>query len=135
MATTKHNEATATEAVAEKKPRLSRVERLRLELAEANAKQQGRLAKKIEAIETRLSNRRAQLAKVQAEIDAIEAELAEARAEGPIVSDGVGETSIRNRQGTESDETTEADESDESDETTEADESDETTEADESEAE
>ena len=111
MATTKHNEATATEAVAEKKPRLSRVERLRLELAEANAKQQGRLAKKIAAIETRLSNRRAQLAKVQAEIDAIEAELAEARAEGPIVSDGVGETSIRNRQGTESDETTEADES------------------------
>ena len=98
MATTKKPETTdevvedtTTTAVKERKPRLSRLERLKKELEEAKAKDIERVQKKHAGIKAKLENKLVQLAKIQDEINELQAELDQARNEMPLVTDGVGD--------------------------------------------
>ena len=91
MATTKKPET--TNEVTERKPRMSRLERLKKELEEAKAKEIERVQKKHAGIKAKLENKLAQLAKIQDEVHALQAELDQARNEMPIVTDGVGDVS------------------------------------------
>ena len=75
----------------ERKPRLSRLERLKLELAEAKAKEIERVQKKHVGIKAKLENKLVQLAKIQDEINELQTELDQARNELPIVTDGIGD--------------------------------------------
>ena len=75
----------------ERKPRLSRLERLKLELAEAKAKEIERVQKKHVGIKAKLENKLVQLAKIQDEIIELQTELDQARNELPIVTDGIGD--------------------------------------------
>ena len=89
MATTKKPET--TDEVTERKPRLSRLERLTKELEEAKAKEIERVQKKYAGIKAKLENKLVQLAKIQDEINELQAELDQARNEMPIVTDGIGD--------------------------------------------
>ena len=98
MATTKKPETTdevvedtTTDETKERKPRMSRLERLKKELAEAKAKEIERVQKKHAGIKAKLENKLVQLAKIQDEINELQAELDQARNEMPIVTDGIGD--------------------------------------------
>ena len=98
MATTKKPETTdevvedtTTDETKERKPRMSRLERLKKELAEAKAKEIERVQKKHAGIKAKLENKLVQLAKIQDEIKELQAELNQARNEMPIVTDGIGD--------------------------------------------
>ena len=98
MATTKKPETTdevvedtTTTEPKERKPRMSRLERLKKELAEAKAKEIERVQKKHAGIKAKLENKLVQLAKIQDEINELQAELDQARNEMPIVTDGIGD--------------------------------------------
>ena len=97
MATTKKPETTdevvedTTTENKERKPRMSRLERLKKELAEAKAKEIERVQKKHAGIKAKLENKLVQLAKIQDEINELQAELDQARNEMPIVTDGIGD--------------------------------------------
>ena len=98
MATTKKPETTdevvedtTTTETTERKPRMSRFERLKMELAEAKAKEIERVQKKHAGIKAKLENKLVQLAKIQDEINELQAELDQARNEMPIVTDGIGD--------------------------------------------
>ena len=86
------NTTTETETeTKERKPRMSRLERLKKELAEAKAKEIERAQKKHAGIKAKLENKLVQLAKIQDEINELQAELDQARNEMPIVTDGIGD--------------------------------------------
>ena len=86
------NTTTETETeTKERKPRMSRLERLKKELAEAKAKEIERAQKKHAGIKAKLENKLVQLAKIQDEINELYAELDQARNEMPIVTDGIGD--------------------------------------------
>ena len=98
MATTKNPETTdevvedtTTDEPKERRPRMSRLERLKKELAEAKAKEIERVQKKHAGIKAKLENKLIQLAKIQVEINELQAELDQARNEMPIVTDGIGD--------------------------------------------
>ena len=79
-----------------KAPRLSTIERLQLQLAEAEAKQKARDAKKVDAIKEQYSAALVRLEKAQAKVDELRAKLDELDATGDTtdgvdVTDGVGE--------------------------------------------
>ena len=96
MATTKKPETT-DEVVEDttdrpsRKPRMSRLERLKKELAEAKAKEIERVQKKHAGIKAKLENKLVQLVKIQDEVNELQAELDQARNELPIVTDGIGD--------------------------------------------
>lgn len=75
----------------EKAPRLSTIERLQRQLAEAEAKQKERDAKKIDAIKEQYNAAQARLDKALAKVNELAAKLYELENPGTIVTDGVGE--------------------------------------------
>lgn len=79
----------------EKAPRLSTIERLQQQLAEAEAKQKERDAKKIDAIREQYTAAQARLEKAQAKVNELAAKLHELESpdttDGVDVTDGVGE--------------------------------------------
>lgn len=77
-----------------KAPRLSTIERLQLQLAEAEAKQKERDAKKVDAIKEQYSAALARLEKAQAKVDELSAKLHELENSDTIVTDGVGEPTV-----------------------------------------
>ena len=78
-----------------KAPRLSTIERLQLQLAEAEAKQKARDAKKVATIKEQYSAALVRLEKAQAKVDELAAKLHELEnpdtTDGVDVTDGVGE--------------------------------------------
>lgn len=74
-----------------KAPRLSTIERLQLQLAEAEAKQKERDAKKVDAIKEQYSAALVRLEKAQAKVDELRDKLDELENPDTIVTDGVGE--------------------------------------------
>ena len=79
-----------------KAPRLSTIERLQLQLAEAEAKQKARDAKKVDAIKEQYSAALVRLEKAQAKVDELRTKLDELDATGGTTdgvddTDGVGE--------------------------------------------
>ena len=111
------NTTTETETeTKERKPRMSRLERLKKELAEAKAKEIERVQKKHAGIKAKLENKLIQLAKIQDEINELYAELDQARNEMPIVTDGIGDVPQPEPEVDETDEDDEDDEVDETDE-------------------
>ena len=77
-----------------KAPRLSTIERLQLQLAEAEAKQKERDAKKVDAIKEQYSAALARLEKAQAKVDELSAKLHELENSDTLVTDGVGEPTV-----------------------------------------
>ena len=76
----------------EKAPRLSTIERLQRQLAEAEAKQKERDAKKVDAIKEQYAAALARLDKAQAKVDELRAKLNELDVTADtIATDGVGE--------------------------------------------
>ena len=75
----------------EKVPRLSTIERLQLQLAEAEAKQRAREQKKVSAYREQYVAAVARLEKAQAKVDELSAKLHELENPDTIVTDGVGE--------------------------------------------
>lgn len=75
----------------EKAPRLSTIERLQRQLAEAEAKQKERDAKKIDAIKEQYTAAQARLDKALAKVNELADKLYELENPGTIVTDGVGE--------------------------------------------
>ena len=73
-----------------KAPRLSTIERLQLQLAEAEAKQKARDAKKVDAIKEQYTAAQARLEKAQAKVNELAAKLHEL--ENPGTTDGVDDT-------------------------------------------
>ena len=79
----------------EKTPRLSTIERLQRQLAEAEAKQKERNAKRVDAIKEQYAAALARLDKAQAKVDELRAKLNELDVTADtIVSDGVGEPTV-----------------------------------------
>lgn len=76
---------------AERKPRRSAIERLQEELRAAQEAEANRARKKIANAKAKLENLLVQKAKLEDRIAAAEAELAGAKAELPLVTDGVGQ--------------------------------------------
>ena len=74
-----------------KAPRLSTIERLQLQLAEAEAKQRAREQKKVSAYREQYVAAVARLEKAQAKVDELSAKLHELENPDTIVTDGVGE--------------------------------------------
>ena len=74
-----------------KAPRLSTIERLQLQLAEAEAKQRAREQKKVSAYREQYVAAVARLEKAQAKVDELAAKLHELENPDTIVTDGVGE--------------------------------------------
>ena len=74
-----------------KAPRLSTIERLQLQLAEAEAKQKERDAKKVDAIKEQYSAALVRLEKAQAKVNELAAKLHELENPDTIATDGVGE--------------------------------------------
>ena len=81
------------ETVAEKEPvvKLSRVERLQQELREAEEKQQARGLKKLSALQEQRAGYQTRAAQLQEKIADLDAQIKQARAELPIITDGVGQ--------------------------------------------
>lgn len=79
----------------EKAPRLSTIERLQRQLAEAEAKQKERNTKRVNAIKEQYAAALVRLEKAQAKVDELRAKLDELEnpdtTDGVDVSDGVGE--------------------------------------------
>ena len=73
-----------------KAPRLSTIERLQLQLAEAEAKQKERNAKKVDAIKEQYTAAQARLDKVRAKVNELAAKLYEL--ETPGTTDGADDT-------------------------------------------
>ena len=74
-----------------KAPRLSTIERLQLQLAEAEAKQRAREQKKVSAYREQYVAAVTRLEKAQAKVDELSAKLHELENPDTIVTDGVGE--------------------------------------------
>ena len=74
-----------------KAPRLSTIERLQLQLAEAEAKQKERDAKKVAALKEQYTAAQARLDKELAKVNELAAKLHELENPDTIVTDGVGE--------------------------------------------
>lgn len=85
----KKNTTPATKT--ERKPRRSAIERLQEELRAAQEAEANRARKKIANAKAKLENLLIQKAKLEDRIAVVEAELAEAKAELPLVTDGVGQ--------------------------------------------
>jgi flagellar biosynthesis chaperone FliJ len=81
-----------TDETTDKKPRLSRVERLAQELENARVKEQARAEKKVVAIQEKLDRVAEKLLAIHAERDELQQQLAEARNAAPLVTDGIGFT-------------------------------------------
>ena len=81
-----------------KAPRLSTIERLQLQLAEAEAKQKERNTKRVNAIKEQYAAAVGRLEKAQAKVDELPAKLHELEnpdtTDGVDVSDGVGEPTV-----------------------------------------
>ena len=77
-----------------KAPRLSTIERLQLQLAEAEAKQRAREQKKVSAYREQYVAAVARLEKAQAKVDELSAKLHELENPDTIVTDGVGEPTV-----------------------------------------
>ena len=75
----------------QKAPRLSTIERLQLQLAEAEAKQRAREQKKVETYREQYVAAVGRLEKAQAKVDELAAKLRELENPDTIVTDGVGE--------------------------------------------
>ena len=103
MATTK-NTAPDTTVVEEKKPRISRVERLRQQLAVAEAKRLEIGQKKVEDLEKKADDLRAKAEDYWLKAAVLEKLITQAKAELPIITDGVGERNSRERDEPEFDE-------------------------------
>ena len=71
--------------------KLSRVERLQQELREAEEKQQARGLKKLSALQEQRAGYQTRAAQLQEKIADIDAQIGQARAELPIITDGVGQ--------------------------------------------
>ena len=74
-----------------KAPRLSTIERLQLQLAEAEAKQKERDAKKVAALKEQYPAAQARLDKELAKVNELAAKLHELENPDTIATDGVGE--------------------------------------------
>lgn len=74
-----------------KAPRLSTIERLQLQLAEAEAKQKERGQKKVSVYREQYTAAQARLEKAQAKVNELAAKLHELENPDTIVTDGVGE--------------------------------------------
>ena len=74
-----------------KAPRLSTIERLQLQLAEAEAKQKERDAKKVAALKEQYTAAQARLDKELAKVNELAAKLRELENPDTIATDGVGE--------------------------------------------
>ena len=74
-----------------KAPRLSTIERLQLQLAEAEAKQKERDAKKVAALQEQYTAAQARLDKELAKVNELAAKLYELENPDTIATDGVGE--------------------------------------------
>lgn len=75
----------------QKAPRLSTIERLQLQLAEAEAKQRAREQKKVETYREQYDAAVGRLEKAQAKVDELAAKLHELENQDTIPTDGVGE--------------------------------------------
>ena len=71
--------------------KLSRVERLRQELREAEEKQQARVLKKLSTLQEQRHWYQISAAQLQENIADIDAQIEQAKAELPIITDGVGQ--------------------------------------------
>lgn len=71
--------------------KLSRVERLQQELREAEEKQQARGLKKLSALQEQRAGYQTRAAQLQEKIADLDAQLEQAKAELPIITDGVGQ--------------------------------------------
>ena len=103
MATTK-NTAPDTTVVEEKKPRISRVERLRQQLALAEAKRLEIGQKKVEDLEKKAADFRTKAEDYWLKAADLKKQIIQAKAELPVITDGVGERNSRERDEPESDE-------------------------------
>ena len=81
------------EAAAGEEPvvKLSRVERLQQELREAEEKLQARGLKKLSALQEQRAGYQTRAAQLQEKIADIDAQIEQAKAELPIITDGVGQ--------------------------------------------
>ena len=70
--------------------KLSRVERLQQELREAEKKQQARGLKKLSALQEQRAGYQTRAAQLQEKIADLDAQIEQAKAELPIITDGVG---------------------------------------------
>ena len=75
----------------EKAPRLSTIERLQQQLAEAQEKQRERDQKKVNVYREQYTAAQARLEKAQAKVNELSSRLHELENPGTIVTDGVGE--------------------------------------------
>ena len=75
-----------------KAPRLSKLERLMKEITEAQAAVREKALKKVEGLEARYAAALTQREKADAKVRALGVQLNEAKAEVPLVTDGVGVT-------------------------------------------
>ena len=71
--------------------KLSRVERLQQELREAEEKQQARGLKKLSALQEQRAGYQTRAAQLQEKIADLDAQIEQAKAELPIITDGVGQ--------------------------------------------
>ena len=71
--------------------KLSRIERLQQELREAEEKQQARGLKKLSALQELRAGYQTRAAQLQRKIADIDVEIEQAKAELPIITDGVGQ--------------------------------------------
>lgn len=71
--------------------KLSRIERLQQELREAEEKQQARGLKKLSALQEQRAGFQTRAAQLQRKIADIDVEIEQAKAELPIITDGVGQ--------------------------------------------
>ena len=71
--------------------KLSRVERLQQELREAEEKQQARGLKKLSALQEQRAGYQTRAAQLQEKITDLDAQIEQAKAELPIITDGVGQ--------------------------------------------
>ena len=71
--------------------KLSRVERLQQELREAEEKQQARGLKKLSALQEQHAGYQTRAAQLQEKIADLDAQIEQAKAELPIITDGVGQ--------------------------------------------
>lgn len=81
------------EAAAGEEPvvKLSKVERLQQELREAEEKQQARGLKKLSTLQEQRAGYQTRAAQLQEKIADIDAQIEQAKAELPIITDGVGQ--------------------------------------------
>ena len=90
MAQAKNQDEAVVEAE-EPVVKLSRVERLQQELREAEKKQQARGLKKLSTLQEQRAGYQTRAAQLQEKIADLDAQIEQAKAELPIITDGVGQ--------------------------------------------